>query len=202
MPDLGLVLGPFRATLTTPDPAIVEAARRRWTPFLTDGPTDWSLRIAVDGRDGPPGAGVRVARDGVPGRFDLSRHDFRGTLDLGRRAVDVAVAEADELTLDSLLRVALTLALLPSRGLLVHAASLARGGRGYLFPGVSGAGKTTLTRLSAGATPLSDELSIVTLGDGPAVHGTRSGASWPARARRPRRSWPASTFPATPPSTR
>jgi len=172
MPDVGLALGPFRATVTAPERSVIEAVRRRWGPFLIDGPTEWSLRIGLDARDVRAEGGVSVERDGAPDRFDLSRYDFRGTLDLGRRALDVTIAEAHELTLDSLLRVALTLALLPARGLLVHAASLARDGRGYLFPGVSGAGKTTLTRLSPEATLLSDELSIVTTGDDPAVHGT------------------------------
>jgi hypothetical protein len=173
VPDVGLVLGAFRARVTTADRAVVEAMRRRWGPFLVEGPSEWSLRIEVDPEGGLGGEGVVVARDGAPDRFDLSRYDFRGTVDLGRRVVDVTIVEADELTLDSLLRVALTLVLLPARGLLVHAASLARDGRGYLFPGVSGAGKTTLARLTPDATLLSDELSIVTIGsDGPALYGT------------------------------
>lgn len=172
MPEVGLALGPFRARVTTSHGAVVAAMRRRWNAFLIDGPSEWSLRIDVEARDVRAEGGVAVARDGAPDRFDLSRYDFRGTLDLGRRALDVTIAEAHELTLDSLLRVALTLALLPARGLLVHAASLARDGRGYLFPGVSGAGKTTLTRLSPEATLLSDELSIVTTGDDLALHGT------------------------------
>jgi hypothetical protein len=57
--------------------------------------------------------------------------------------------------------------------LLIHAASVVRHGRGYLFPGVSGAGKTTLARLSEDATLLSDELSIAEACEGgPSVHGT------------------------------
>jgi hypothetical protein len=62
--------------------------------------------------------------------------------------------------------VAYSLALLETGGLLVHAASLARGGRAWVFPGRSGSGKTTLTRLSPDATLLSDEISIVRLETG------------------------------------
>src|SRR5205823_10646703 len=113
------------------------------------------------------------ARNGAPDRFDLRRYDFGGSLDLARRAVDVTVTEAHELTLDSLLRVVLSLVLPRQGGLLVHAAGLARDGRGYLFPGVSGAGKTTVARLSPDATLLSDELSIVTAcTESPYLHGT------------------------------
>jgi hypothetical protein len=173
MPEVGLALGAFRATVTASEPAVIDATRRRYAGFLVDGPTDWSLRIEVGLPETAPRDGVVVKRNGAPDRFDLSRYDFAGRIDLDRRVADVTIAEAHELTLDSFLRVMLSLALLPARGLLVHAASVVRGGRGYLFPGVSGAGKTTLCRLSTDATLLSDELSIVSTSiDGPTVHGT------------------------------
>lgn len=173
MPQVGLALGAFRATVTASEPAVIEAACRRYAGFLTDGPTAWSLRIDVGLRESPRRPDVVVERDGAPDRFDLSRYDFVGRIDLARRVAEVTLAEAHELTLDSFLRVTLSLALPPQRGLLVHAASVVRGGRGYLFPGVSGAGKTTLCGLSADATLLSDELSMVTTGTGGfTVHGT------------------------------
>jgi hypothetical protein len=47
-------------------------------------------------------------------------------------------------------------------GFLVHAASGLRHGRAFLFSGVSGAGKTTISRLApADATLLTDEISYV-----------------------------------------
>lgn len=173
MPEVGLALGAFRVTVTAPEPAVIETTRRRYAGFLADGPTTWSLRIEVGLRDSPAREDVIVERDGAPDRFDLSRHDFVGSVDLARRTAEVTFAEAHELTLDSFLRVMLSLALPPARGLLVHAASVVRQGRGYLFPGVSGAGKSTLCRLSPDATLLSDELSMVTTRPGGAtVHGT------------------------------
>jgi hypothetical protein len=47
-------------------------------------------------------------------------------------------------------------------GFLVHAASAIRGGRAFLFAGVSGAGKTTISRLAPpDAALLTDEISYV-----------------------------------------
>lgn len=51
--------------------------------------------------------------------------------------------------------------LLNVEGFLIHAASLIKNGNGYLFPGKSGAGKTTITRLSKDSIVLSDEISLV-----------------------------------------
>lgn len=173
MPEVGLALGTFRAAVTASEPAVIEAARRRYAGFLADGPTSWSLRIDVGLGEHLPHEDVVVEREGAPDRFDLSRYDFAGRIDVAGRVAEVTLAEAHELTLDSFLRVMLSLALPPARGLLVHAASLVRDGRGYLFPGVSGAGKSTLCALSPDATLLSDELSIVTTATGGAtVHGT------------------------------
>src|SRR5688572_7137967 len=173
MPEVGLAIGGLRVTVATPEALVIDTVRRRYGAFLVDGPGDWLLRVELGPRAPVHGDGVVVERDGAPHRFDLSRYDFAGRLDLVHRVAEVAITEAHELTVDSLLRVMLSLALIPRRGLLVHAASLVRDGRGYLFPGVSGAGKTTLARLSADATLLSDELSIVTAAEaGPRVHGT------------------------------
>jgi hypothetical protein len=69
--------------------------------------------------------------------------------------------------------------LLNGRGFTVHAAGALVGGRGVLFAGVSGAGKTTISRLAGGRRgweALSDDRVIVRLDRGPAtVYGT----PWP-----------------------
>jgi hypothetical protein len=85
----------------------------------------------------------------------------------------VTLSGPDEISIDSFIRVAYSLALLEVRGLMLHAASLIRGGRAYLFCGPSGSGKTTIVGLSPDATLLSEELSVVRVGRGRAeCHGT------------------------------
>jgi hypothetical protein len=64
-------------------------------------------------------------------------------------------------TLDCLLRILLTWMLLPRTGFLLHAATVIRNGRAYLFTGKSGAGKSTVASLAPEGSVLSDELSLV-----------------------------------------
>jgi hypothetical protein len=64
-------------------------------------------------------------------------------------------------TLDSLLRILLTWILLRRRGFLLHAATVVRDGRAYVFAGRSGAGKSTLASLAPEGSVLTDELSLV-----------------------------------------
>jgi len=65
-------------------------------------------------------------------------------------------------SVDCVLRIAHGLILARQGGFLVHAASAIRGGKAFLFSGVSGAGKTTISRLAPpDATLLTDEISYV-----------------------------------------
>lgn len=87
----------------------------------------------------------------------------------GTRAVDCQF----RYPLDQLL----TMYELGSRGLIVHAAGLAHDGRGLVLAGVSGAGKSTVTRLAAGragCVAVSDDRVVLRTDDpdGVVMHGT------------------------------
>jgi hypothetical protein len=66
-----------------------------------------------------------------------------------------------EYALDSLLRVLLTFVLVPRGGFLLHAATVVRDGRAYVFTGRSGAGKSTVASLSPRGSVLTDEISLL-----------------------------------------
>jgi ABC-type multidrug transport system ATPase subunit len=56
--------------------------------------------------------------------------------------------------------------LLPQRGFLLHAASVVRDGRAYIFVGRSGAGKSTVASLSPLGSVLTDEISLIRHSEG------------------------------------
>lgn len=173
MPELTLEIAGFRTSLVTQDRVIAGLIRDRYKGFLSDGAPEWRIEVGTK-----PGLrlvtkDVVVRPNGGPDQFLMARYDFFGTVDLRERSGRVDLIEPDEISLDSFLRIAYSLALVGARGLLLHAASLVRGGKGHLFCGPSGSGKTTVSRLSPDATLLSDELSIIRLWEGRAVsYGT------------------------------
>jgi hypothetical protein len=170
---VGLDIAGLRAALVAREPAVPAVARERFRGFVTAGAPDWTIDVATATLPSGRSDDVIVRRDGAGSRFTVGRHDFAATLDLDARRGDVALAPGSDVALDAFVRVTWTLALLERRGLLLHAASLARGDRAFLFCGRSGAGKTTLARLSADAELLSDEVSCVRLtGAGPRAYGT------------------------------
>lgn len=86
-------------------------------------------------------------------------HNFFGELNL-KTKLGKAVC-IDHLGLNSFLRFIYSIILLSESGFLVHASSLIKEGKGYLFPGKSGTGKTTITRLIPDAKILTDDISLI-----------------------------------------
>jgi hypothetical protein len=67
----------------------------------------------------------------------------------------------NQYALDSLLRVFLSWRLLEHQGFLLHAATVIRDGKAYIFTGRSGAGKSTVATLSPQGSVLTDEISLL-----------------------------------------
>lgn len=123
----------------------------------------------------PPGPGsdddVSVRLQG--GRWLIERGDLCAEWDpvSGRGSIRQF---ANPYSIDTALRIIHSLILARQGGLLVHAASAIRNGKAFLFAGVSGAGKTTISRLAPpDATLLTDEISYLRRnGHGYVAHGT------------------------------
>jgi hypothetical protein len=114
---------------------------------------------------------VQVWREG--GMWNLTRGDFRAQWNPAERRGRIWQS-MNPYSVDCVLRIVHTLALARQGGFLVHAASAIRNGKAFLFSGVSGAGKTTISRLApADATLLTDEISYVRrVGEGYVAYGT------------------------------
>jgi hypothetical protein len=67
----------------------------------------------------------------------------------------------NQYALDSLLRIFLSWKLLEHQGFLLHAATVIRDGKAYVFTGRSGAGKSTVASLSPQGSVLTDEISLL-----------------------------------------
>jgi len=97
-------------------------------------------------------------RDGI---WQLRRGDFRAEWD-PKAGHGTVWQSANPYSIDSVLRIVHSLLLAKEGGFLLHAASTIRNGKAFLFSGVSGAGKTTISRLAPNdAILLTDEISYV-----------------------------------------
>lgn len=98
---------------------------------------------------------------GEQGLWRLERGDFRAEWN-PREGRGKILQSLSPYAIDSVLRIVHTLIQAPEGGFLLHGASAIRNGRAFLFSGVSGAGKTTISRLAPpDSILLTDEISYV-----------------------------------------
>ncbi|MGD0824612.1 MAG: hypothetical protein ABR908_08530 [Terriglobales bacterium] len=152
-------IGGIPIALTTSDDDFLNLLRQRYDGFLVSSRSEFELEFDLVPVGSTSDEDVRVRREGDG--WLIERGDFRARWDprTGRGRVR---QNANPYSLDSVLRILHTLILAERGGFLLHAASAICHGRAYLFAGVSGAGKTTITRLApADVTLLSDEISYL-----------------------------------------
>ncbi len=167
----GVEIGGIPIALSTSDEGFLDLLRRRYDGFLSSSRPEFELEFNLQSASPPSDADVRVRRHGD--EWLIERGDFQARWNprTGRGSVR---QNANPYSLDSVLRIVHSLILAERGGFLLHAASAICEGRAYLFSGVSGAGKTTMTRLAPPDTILlTDEMSYLRPnGDGYLAFGT------------------------------
>lgn len=160
--EFAVEIGGTPILLRSSDAGFQELIQRRYASYLGKGsrPT-FSFDVDVAPQEEPltQEEELRVWSD--DGLWRLVRGDFRAEWDprTGRGRILQTVSPY---AIDSFLRVLHTLIQAPEGGFLLHGASAIRNGRAFLFSGVSGAGKTTISRLAPkDAILLTDEISYV-----------------------------------------
>jgi hypothetical protein len=141
----------------------------RYAGFLKPGTEPaCSFEIDLESSTVPSDEDARVSRRGYFWVFE--RGDFLAEWDTRSRCGWIRQSP-NPYSIDTLLRLVHSVLLAEDGGLLLHAASAVRRGRAFLFSGISGAGKTTLSRLAPpDANLLTDEISYLR----PAARGYRA----------------------------
>ena len=160
--EVSVEVGGVAVALRTGDSAFVRMIRDRYEGFADAGGNP-EYRFDIDLLPADQAADdtedVSVSRG--PKGWSIRRGDFRAEWDPAARTGTIRQS-CNPYSIDSVLRIVHTLVLAEKGGFLLHAASGVRNGRAFLFSGVSGAGKTTISRLApADVTLLTDEVSYV-----------------------------------------
>jgi hypothetical protein len=144
------------------DPEFCASVQERYSGFVQPaGNADCQLDVEVASHRGlaDPDADVTVER--TPDRWIIKRGDFEAEWNPSSRRGRIRQIP-NPYSIDTVLRIIHTLELAKQGGFLLHASSVVRNGRAFLFSGVSGAGKTTISRLApADCILLTDEISYV-----------------------------------------
>ena len=153
--------------LHTDNPAFRGLIESRYASFIASpARPDLEFDIELSDTDSLVSADddVHVTRAGDT--WELRRGDFHATWNIQSARGRVRQSN-NPYAIDSVLRIVHSILLASRGGFLLHAASAIRDGHAFLFAGVSGAGKTTISRLApVDATLLTDEISYVRYHDG------------------------------------
>jgi hypothetical protein len=159
--SLVIEIGGVPVRVNTTDADFLRMLSARYEGFVTSGERaeiDFDVELTAN-RFADPDADVRVSQ--TAGRWSLERGDFRAEWEPVLRRGRIRQS-ANPYSIDAVLRIVHTLVLARKGGFLAHSASAIRNGKAFLFAGVSGAGKTTISRLAPpDARLLTDEISYV-----------------------------------------
>ena len=159
-------IGDIPIALHPNDPHFCDLLESRYETFAKRNssaiPTcRFEIDLAAQGRESDEN--VRVTREVTPSGplWNFRRGDFDATWN-PRTGHGRIIQCPNPYSIDTVLRITHSLVLAEQGGFLLHAASAIRSNRAFLFAGVSGAGKTTMSRLApADATVLTDEISYI-----------------------------------------
>jgi len=160
--EVAIEIGAMPILVRTDSPEFARLLEDCYGGFVTAAPLRPVFELEIE--LAPPGIinpdeEVRVRLES--GRWVMERGDFHAEWDPERRQGWVRQT-ANPYAIDAVLRILHSLILAREGGFLLHAASAVRNGRAFLFSGVSGAGKTTISRLApSDVVLLTDEISYV-----------------------------------------
>jgi hypothetical protein len=148
--------------LRTSDTSFQRMIQNRYGAFVTTSEgRQFEFDIDISDPRQPVSRHADLTVSGKKGEWLLQRGDFRARWnpDTGRGQIRQSY---NPYAIDSILRIVHGLIQAKRGGFLLHAASAVRNGKAFLFSGVSGAGKTTISRLAPpDANLLTDEISYV-----------------------------------------
>jgi len=143
------------------DASLAAGLRQRYRAFPAAGTVQLTARVHLTGQLRATAlldTGT-VFRDGV---LHFTAPGYEGFINEETGVARLLLSSTQPLEdVDYFLRVAYALLALRAGGLLFHAAGIVRKGRGYLFFGHSGSGKTTVAKLSPDDLVLSDDLVLL-----------------------------------------
>ncbi|MGA8813618.1 MAG: hypothetical protein WB523_13815, partial [Candidatus Sulfotelmatobacter sp.] len=159
---VSIEIGGMAIALRTHDPSFRQLIENRYEGFVGTSPSshfEFDIDLYEPSESGPADDGLEVKIEA--GEWLLKRGDFRARWNPHTSHGHIRQS-CSPYAIDCVLRIVHTLILARQGGFLVHSASAIRGGKAFLFSGVSGAGKTTISRLAPpDATLLTDEISYV-----------------------------------------
>jgi len=158
---LTLAIAGLRLSLRCPQAEVMQSLAARYRRFRSPAPPHLEAEVQVAGWQHAGALSEQEMRFDK-GVLHFAAPGYEGMVDVKQGRARLQLSSADPASdVEYFLRVCIALLAFEHGALLFHAAGLVRRGRGYLFFGHSGSGKTTVARLSPHAEVLNDDLVLL-----------------------------------------
>ncbi len=163
MNSFRLNIAGIHAEIICPAPKVVSILKHRYSAFLVEEKTSVQAHtISINLENGifakteekEPSFDETCISFGYPGFIG----NVNPAVDISKLTIATKTPIED---IDYFLRVVYAALAFRAGGFMFHAAGIARGGKGYLFFGHSGSGKSTVARLTDGGLVLNDDLLVL-----------------------------------------
>jgi hypothetical protein len=154
-------IGRITIGIHTRDQQFLHLLETRYRVFVAPlSPAEWNFHVEIQTTSSPNGGnGLQVTSEG--GIWRLQRDDFLAEWNEASASGTIRQT-ANPYSIDTVIRIVHSLMLAKQGGFLLHAAGAIRNDVAFLFTGVSGAGKTTISRLAPeDVVLLTDEISYI-----------------------------------------
>ena len=161
-----LSIGPVDVGIFCKDEWVLATLHRKFQLFTTE--TDAKFKLHLMTQEGHiiqtehKNAIISYKNNSI----EAIRGDFQVTINPGTLKGSAKLLRGSEPGLDTILKLAFVTAGLKKNSFFLHAASSVFKDKGWIFPGVSGSGKTTILQKLSSHYALSDEMSLVAKIDG------------------------------------
>lgn len=157
--QLGLNIADIRINLSSNKKRFIEKLRSKYRSFLNQDNLNNCIEVLLL-HQRKTGNSVDPCLIRQEDRYHINSSIFSAQISLKDRFAKVEMPARIDI-FESFLRIIYSILLLSEKGFLVHSVGLEDRGKGYLFPGSSSSGKTTLARENKDCRLLSDELVAV-----------------------------------------
>ncbi len=158
---ISLFIGCVNVCIETNESWIIDTVKEKYSYFIAAGRSDYFLNVRsveshLDNEE-YKNPKIWITDDALRGK----RGDFSVELDLKKPMAKGRILHGSRTGLDTVIKFAFVASAIRKNGFFIHAAATEYNNIGWLFPGKSGAGKTTLAEEMKSHRILTDEMALI-----------------------------------------
>ncbi|MFH1613316.1 MAG: hypothetical protein ABIB46_06330 [bacterium] len=156
--NLVIEIGNIGIEIQCEDKVFLNLIKEKYKNFLSNKKPKYLIILLLKKKIGKKIDGVKVSY--LENKIIIERYGLYSEIDLKKQIITITQIKIFQ-NFDAFLRIFFSLILVEKNGFLLHASSIIKDNKAFVFTGKSEAGKSTIVKLSPECTLLSEEVSLI-----------------------------------------